>query len=225
MADFNRAMSQMLSVFSGELGGKVSVREIEGMPRLGFLAIPGTEYSDRIYAEYYPRKETTEVIKATNHLRKIAANRRNPPKRSAAFSLSEFTQTMSEALRVFAEELGGRITMQELGTNVRLAMFTKTGVEQSDMLYKEFYPARETGELRKAVAVLKGIAAKRRSGGYSGNVRPPVRREPHTYTNNAQNFYSPAKPLVKKAITPRQTTGFMVFDYTSFTMKPISAYI
>lgn len=261
MADFNRAMSQMLAVFSNDLGGKVTVKEIEAMPRLGFLAIPGTEYSDRIYREYYPRKETAEVMKATNFLKQIAANRRNPAAStpSKAFSLSEFTKAMSELLKVFTEECGGQVTLAELGTNLRLAMFAKTGVEQSDLLYKEFYPGRETQELVKAIAVLKGIAAKRRSPTspygtprrdppapvtqtvytpYTTPVKPPsavVNKTP-----DVSNFYNPAKPLVKNAVLSAMGAGadnvspappaaargvVMVFDYSSFTMKPIGSFI
>jgi len=266
MSDFNRAMSQMLAVFTKELGGKVSVQEIEGMPRLGFLAIPGTEYSDRIYSEFYPRKETGAVIKATEYLKKIAADRRNPSasKSSGKFSLSEFTSAMSELLKIFTEDLGGNVSLMELGSNLRLSLLARSGVEHSDLLYKEFYPRRETAELKKAITVLKGIAQRRGAGGAGGmgggasyvSVLPQKRREPHTiYTsysksvtpvNDVSRFYSPAKPLVKKAVldtmvdvpspakdipapapvpTVKATSTLMVFDYVSFTMKPVGSFI
>lgn len=263
MAEFNRAMSEMLNVFSKELGGKVTVQEIEAMPRLGFLAIPGTEYSDRVYREFYPRKETAEVRKATEFLKQIALNRLKPSAPAApTFSLSEFTQAMSELLRVFTEECGGQVTLAELGSNLRLSMFAKTGVEQSDLLYKEFYPNRETNELVKAIAVLKGIVAKRRSNvsPYGTPRRDPAtvpapRREPQTMyspyttpmkvmspsktvdtTPDSLNYFSPAKNLVQNAMgggaethspTPPTTTSgtTMVFDYESFTMKPVASFI
>jgi len=208
MSDFNRAMSQMLAVFTNELGGKVSVQEIEGMPRLGFLAIPGTEYSDRIYSEFYPRKETNAVMKATKYLKKVAAARRNPSASSGKFSLSEFTQAMSELLSIFTDDLGGNLSVMELGSNLRLAFLARSGVEHSDLLYKEFYPKRETAELKKAIEVLKGITQRRSAGsgmgGGAGFVSVmPKRREPHTiYTsyskpitpvNDVSRFYSPAK--------------------------------
>jgi len=213
MSDFNRAMSQMLAVFTQDLGSKVTVQEIEGMPRLGFLAIPGTEYSDRIYSEFYPRKETNAVIKATEYLKKVAANRRNPSasKPSGKFSLSEFTTAMSEVLKIFTEDLGGNVSIMELGSNLRLAFLARSGVEHSDLLYKEFYPKRETSELEKAITVLNGIAKRRGAGGsgmgggagYISVSNTPKRREPHTiYTsyskpvtpaNDVSRFYSPAK--------------------------------
>jgi len=210
MSDFNRAMSQMLAVFTKELGGKVSVQEIEGMPRLGFLAIPGTEYSDRIYSEFYPRKETNAVMKATEYLKKVAAARRNPSASSGKFSLSEFTTAMSELLKIFSDDLGGHVSVLELGSNLRLAFLARSGVEHSDLLYKEFYPKRETSELKKAIEVLKGISERRSAGGagmgggagYVSVSAKPKRREPHTiYTsyskpmplNDVSRFYSPAK--------------------------------
>lgn len=279
MADFNRAMSQLLSVFTKELGGKVTVKEIEAMPRIGFLAIPGKEYSDRLVREFFPRRETREIMRATAFLKSIVEERKSPaPKPSGKFSLSEFTSAMSECLKIFTEELGGRATMAELGSNARLKMFTMTGVEQSDMLYKEFYPGRETAELQRTAVVLKGIVAKRKGGGMTGYGKLPKRREPQTvytpYTPSKldpgmaapdySNFYSPAKPLVKKAVLDTmkdpaaataphysnytnpaaplvknaildtmEPTGFtgtpagrgLVFDYQSFTMKPISTWI
>lgn len=227
MADFNRAMSQMLAVFANDLGGKVTVQEIEAMPRLGFLAIPGTEYSDRIFQEFFPRRETQALMKATQFLKDVAQKRKNPaPAPSNKFSLSEFTSSMSELLKIFTEDCGGYVTMAELGTeNPRLSMFTKKGVEQSDLLYKEFYPKRETTELKKAILILKGIAEKRKNGGgdilgnnmgvgFPGGAPIPVkRREPHTVynpitqitpikqpANDYSNFYSPAAPLVKNAV-------------------------
>jgi len=264
MGDFNRAMSQMLAVFTQELGGKVSVQEIEGMPRLGFLAIPGTEYSDRIYSEFYPRKETNAVIKATEYLKKVAAARRNPSASTGKFSLSEFTTAMSELLKIFTEDLGGNVSVMELGSNLRLALLARSGVEHSDLLYKEFYPKRETAELLKAIEVLKGISQRRGAGGSAmgggaGYVSViPKRREPHTvytpYTkpitpaDDVSRFYSPAKnnppgvdlstkimtrkavldtmgdaPAPQVNIDTRTTT--MVFDYVSFTMKPVGAFI
>lgn len=265
MADFNRAMSQMLAVFANDLGGKVTVQEIEAMPRLGFLAIPGTEYSDRIFQEFFPRRETQAVMKATQFLRKVAQKRKNPASApSTKFSLSDFTSSMSELLKVFTEECGGHVTMAELGSrNPRLSMFTKKGVEQSDLLYKEFYPKRETAELKKAIAILKGIAEKRKNGGgdmlgkgsmgidISGGVKIiPKRREPKTVynpvtqvtpikqpANDFSNFYSPAAPLVKNAVlnamnsdakpaaAPANRDSFMVFDYESFSMKPVQSFI
>jgi len=266
MSDFNRAMSQMLAVFTKDLGGKVTVQEIEGMPRLGFLAIPGTEYSDRIYAEFYPRKETAAVMKATEYLKKIVANRRNPPaSASSGFSLSEFTSAMSEVLKIFTEDLGGHVSLMELGSNLRLSLLARSGVEHSDLLYKEFYPKRETSELKKAITVLQGIAQRRGAGGAGmgggatyGSVPlnlTPKRREPHTiYTSyskpvtpaqDVSRFYSPAKPLVKKAVldtmidpspvrvsaspaparSVETSSTLMVFDYVSFTMKPVGSFI
>jgi len=282
MSDFNRAMSQMLAVFTQDLGSKVTVQEIEGMPRLGFLAIPGTEYSDRIYSEFYPRKETKAVIKATEYLKKVAADRRNPSasKPSGKFSLSEFTTAMSEVLKIFTEDLGGNVSIMELGSNLRLSILARSGVEHSDLLYKEFYPRRETAELKKTITVLKGIAQRRGAGssgmgggaGY-GSIPAPKRREPHTiYTSyskpvtpakDVSRFYSPAKPLVKKplldsmvdvpspavdittkhmvrtavldtmadspappqAIQMEAGSTLMVFDYVSFTMKPVGSFI
>jgi len=268
MGDFNRAMSQMLAVFTKELGGKVSVQEIEDMPRLGFLAIPGTEYSDRIHSEFYPRRETNAVIKATEYLKKVAAARRNPSASSGKFSLSEFTQAMSELLKIFTEDLGGNVSVMELGSNLRLAFLARSGVEHSDLLYKEFYPKRETAELKKAIEVLKGISQRRGAGGSGmgggagyGSVIPK-RREPHTiYTsyskpvtpvNDVSRFYSPAKkednasPAVDlstkimtrnavidamadspapQPINIEARTQIMVFDYVSFTMKPVGAFI
>jgi len=258
MSDFNRAMSQMLAVFTKELGGKVSVQEIEGMPRLGFLAIPGTEYSDRIYSEFYPRKETNAVMKATEYLKTIVAARRNPSaSTSGKFSLSEFTTAMSELLKIFTEDLGGSVSVMELGSNLRLAFLARSGVEHSDLLYKEFYPKRETAELLKAIEVLKGISQRRGAGGSGmgggagyGSVIPK-RREPHTvYTSyskppaDVSRFYSPAKQenvpspavdlstqiMTRKAVldtmadSPARTT-YMVFDYESFSMKPVGAFI
>jgi len=264
MSDFNRAMSQMLAVFTKELGGKVSVQEIEGMPRLGFLAIPGTEYSDRIYSEFYPRKETNAVLKATEYLKKIAAARRNPSASTGKFSLSEFTTAMSELLKIFTEDLGGNVSVMELGSNLRLAFLARSGVEHSDLLYKEFYPKRETAELLKAIEVLKGVAQRRGSGmgGGAGYVSViPKRREPHTiYTSyskpitpadDVSRFYSPAKndpagvDLTTKRMTRKavldtmggsdapapqinietRTSQLLVFDYVSFTMKPVGAFI
>jgi len=269
MGDFNRAMSQMLAVFTKELGGKVSVQEIEGMPRLGFLAIPGTEYSDRIYSEFYPRKETNAVIKATEYLKKVAAARRNPSaSTSGKFSLSEFTTAMSELLKIFTEDLSGSVSVMELGSNLRLAFLARSGVEHSDLLYKEFYPKRETAELLKAIEVLKGISQRRGAGGSGmgggagyGSVIPK-RREPHTiYTSYSKpitpvddisRFYSPAKKedvpspavdvstkiMTRKAVLDTMAdspapeivniearTTYMVFDYHSFTMKPVGAFI
>merc|ERR1719474_67949 len=270
----------MLAVFTKELGGKVSVQEIEGMPRLGFLAIPGTEYSDRIYSEFYPRKETNAVIKATEYLKKVAAARRNPSASTGKFSLSEFSSAMSEVLRIFTEDLGGNVNLMELGSNLRLSFLARSGVEHSDLLYKEFYPRRETAELQKTINILKGIAQRRGAGEAGmgggatfGSVTVSKRREPHTiYTsyskpvtpvNDVSRFYSPAKPLVKKAVldtmvevpSPAGTTmttknmvrnavldtmadspapqdiqvevrsTYMVFDYVSFSMKPVGSFI
>jgi len=260
MADFNRAMSQMLAVFANDLGGKVTVQEIEAMPRLGFLAIPGTEYSDRIFQEFYPRRDTQGIIKATQFLKNVAQKRKNPtPAPSNKFSLSEFTSSMSELLKVFTEDCGGHVTMAELGPqNPRLSMFTKKGVEQSDLLYKEFYPKRETTELKKAILILKGIAEKRKTNGPDilggglgvgfpgGAPIPPKRREPQTVynpitqvtpikqpANDFSNYFNPSAPLVKNAIlqtmdssaTPANRDKFMVFDYASFSMKPVQSFI
>jgi len=223
MSDFNRAISQMLAVFTQELGGKVSVQEIEGMPRLGFLAIPGTEYSDRIYSEFYPRKETNAVIKATEYLRQVAAARRNPP---PAFSLSEFTTTMSELLKIFTEDLGGNVSVMELGSDLRLAFLARSGVEHSDLLYKEFYPKRETAELKKAVEVLKGISKRRalRGSGMSGgagyvSVKMPKRREPHTiYTS-----YSKPTPIddVSRFYSPQQKDPAVDLNTKLMTRKAV----
>jgi len=283
MSDFNRALAQMLAVFTNDLGGKVSVQEIEGMPRLGFLAIPGTEYSDRIYSEFYPRKETGAVMKATEYLKKIVAQRRNPAAvrptfmhRSGKFSLSEFTAAMHEVLDIFTEELGGHVSILELGSNLRLSFLASSTVEHSDALYKEFYPKRETSELKKAITLLKDIAARRGTDGLSAmgggagghiSVPAPKRREPHTiYTSyskpvtpvkDVSRFYSPGKALgekvevpipsvdlrtkhmTRKAVMdtmadspapevrshPSQTGTLMVFDYVSFTMKPVGSFI
>merc|ERR1719273_1421830 len=110
-------------------------------------------------------------MKATKFLKQVVARRKSPgkPTASGAFSLAEFSEAMSECLKVFSDELGGHVSMSELGTNLRLTMFTRTGVEQSDLLYKEFYPKRETAELVKAIGVLKAIAAKRKNGGGYGS--------------------------------------------------------
>jgi len=283
MSDFNRAMSQMLAVFTNELGGKVTVQEIESMPRLGFLAIPGTEYSDRIYSEFYPRKETGAIMKATEHLKKIVAQRRNPSSSKPSgrlqpgkFSLSEFTTAMHEVLDIFTEELGGHVSILELGSNLRLSFLASRAAEHSDALYKEFYPKRETSELKKAITLLKDIAARRGTDGLSAmgggaggyvSVPAPKRREPHTiYTSyskpvmpvkDVSRFYSPGKALGQRVEVPTPSvdlktkqmtrkavmdtmadspappqgvqiearTQFMVFDYVSFTMKPVGSFI
>merc|ERR1719204_2629846 len=157
----------------------------------------------------------------------------------------------------------------EIGSNLRLSFLTRPGVEHSDLLYKEFYPRRETAELQKTINILKGIAQRRGAGEAGmgggatfGSVSVSKRREPHTiYTsyskpvtpvNDVSRFYSPAKkednasPAVdlstkimtrnavmdamadspaRQPINIEARTQIMVFDYVSFTMKPVGAFI
>lgn len=259
MTDFTRAMRALLDVFSKELDSKVTAREVEGFPRLGFLAIPGTEYSDRIYREFYPRKETGELMKATDFLRQIVANRRRTAKQvsysspvrqtaprsyqttptkqyqstpSKPFSLPEFTETMQELLNVFTNDLGRNVSTTELGGNVRLSFLAQKGVEYSDLIYKEFYPNRETEELKRAVQILKDIASSRRNGFGVTPSSPPKRlpqQQPYGTPQNYNNYNSP-QPQQNTygsgaAIYRPATSSFMVFDYETFTMKPVGTFI
>jgi len=103
----------------------------------------------------------------------------------ANFNFADFSSALSELIQIFRQDLGGSVTPKELGPNTRLMCLTQQGLEHSDALYKEFYPRKETGEIKRSIVVLKEIAQARLNSVYQPNRRPMSNSSPTQMSSSA----------------------------------------
>jgi len=82
------------------------------------------------------------------------------PKRN--LEQERFDKAMQTLLKVWTEELGGKITRDELGLSNKRILFLVRPGEYSELLNREFGPKKETSELEKVTTTLRRIAQDRK---------------------------------------------------------------
>lgn len=83
--EFSEALSGVLKVFKEQLGGHLTKAELGGAnPRLDFLCEANVEYSDKLYSEFHPDLETSELNRASMLLKIIAGRRKARAKKQPA---------------------------------------------------------------------------------------------------------------------------------------------